>query len=120
MPFTCSLVDDRALTALLSIVVPLIGFMFVMKSQSPQTKTKKSSRKRPPLVGFDNVGGNVKAKKELKEVLSCLRNPDEYREQGVRIPKGVLLFGPPGTGKTMLAKAVARECDLPFLYASGS
>ena len=94
--------------------------MFVMKSQSPQTKTKKSSRKRPPLVGFDNVGGNVKAKKELKEVLSCLRNPDEYREQGVRIPKGVLLFGPPGTGKTMLAKAVARECDLPFLYASGS
>lgn len=120
VPFTCSLFDDRLIATLFSVIIPTVGLVFYMRAQNPNTKPKRSTRKKAPLVTFEEVGGNEKPKKELREVLSCLRDPARFKARGVRIPKGVLLFGPPGTGKTMLAKAVARECDLPFLYASGA
>jgi cell division protease FtsH len=71
-------------------------------------------------VTFKDVAGVEEAEAELVEVVDFLRNPQKYTRLGGRIPKGVLLVGPPGTGKTLLAKAVAGEAQVPFLYISGS
>jgi ATP-dependent metalloprotease len=69
---------------------------------------------------FDDVQGCDEAKDELRQVVEFLKNPAKFTKLGARMPKGVLLVGPPGTGKTLLAKAVAGEADVPFIYASGS
>ncbi|HEU4671877.1 MAG TPA: AAA family ATPase [Candidatus Limnocylindrales bacterium] len=71
-------------------------------------------------VRLADVAGCDEAKLELTETIDFLVNPDRFRRLGARIPRGIMLFGPPGTGKTMLAKAVATEAGVPFLYASGS
>jgi cell division protease FtsH len=71
-------------------------------------------------VRLADVAGCDEAKLELTEAIDFLTNPDRFRRLGARIPRGIMLFGPPGTGKTMLAKAVATEAGAPFLYASGS
>lgn len=72
------------------------------------------------LVTFKEVAGLDEEKEELEEIVDFLRRPDSYLKLGARIPKGVLLEGPPGTGKTMLAKAVAGEAGVPFFSISGS
>ena len=71
-------------------------------------------------VTFDDVAGVDEAKEELKEVIDYLQNPQKYQRLGGKIPKGVLLVGPTGTGKTLLAKAVAGEAKVPFFSISGS
>ena len=71
-------------------------------------------------VTFKDVAGNKEAKEELKEIVDFLRNPKKFLEIGARIPKGVLLTGSPGTGKTLLARAVAGEAGVPFFHLSGS
>jgi len=71
-------------------------------------------------VGFDDVAGNDEAKEELREVVEFLRSPEKFRRLGGKIPKGVLLVGAPGTGKTLLARAVAGEARVPFFSMSGS
>lgn len=71
-------------------------------------------------IRFDDVAGADEEKEELEEIVAFLRDPDKFLSLGARIPKGVLLVGPPGTGKTMLAKAVAGEADVSFLSISGS
>jgi len=71
-------------------------------------------------VTFTDVAGNEEAKEELVEVVDFLKRPDDYVKMGAKIPHGVMLVGAPGNGKTLLAKAVAGEADVPFLYVSGS
>lgn len=71
-------------------------------------------------VGFDDVAGIDEAKEELREIVDFLKNPQRYRRLGGKIPKGVLIVGAPGTGKTLLAKAVAGEAGVPFFSISGS
>lgn len=76
--------------------------------------------KRMARVTFKDVAGVDEAKKELEEVVDFLKNPKKYRKMGARTPKGVLLLGPPGCGKTLLAKAVAGEANVPFFSMAGS
>ncbi len=71
-------------------------------------------------IKFSDVAGEDEAKENLTEIVDYLHNPEKYREIGASMPKGILLVGPPGTGKTMLAKAVAGEADVPFFSMSGS
>lgn len=71
-------------------------------------------------VKFDQIQGADEAVEEVKEIVSFLKNPEKYTKLGARIPKGVLLVGAPGTGKTLLARAIAGEANVPFFFTSGS
>lgn len=73
-------------------------------------------------IGFNfaNVAGNEEAKDSVQDVVDFLKNPEKYSAYGARMPKGVILYGDPGTGKTLLAKAVAGEANVPFYAVSGS
>jgi chemotaxis protein histidine kinase CheA len=86
-----------------------------------QMNTKKSSKfKQTSNVKFKDVAGLDEAKEEIVEFVEFLRNPEKFEKMGAKIPKGALLVGPPGTGKTMLAKAIAGEAKVPFFSSSGS
>ncbi|MEE0878529.1 MAG: ATP-dependent zinc metalloprotease FtsH [Treponemataceae bacterium] len=103
-------------------------FLFIAKQNSAQNNRgfqfgKSPARLYEPklnCVTFKDVAGQVEAKEELAEVVDYLKNPDKYTSMGAKIPKGVLLVGNPGTGKTLLARAVAGESGVPFLHISGS
>jgi cell division protease FtsH len=71
-------------------------------------------------VTFDDVAGIKEVKEELVEIVDFLKNPEKYKKFGIKMPKGVLLVGPPGVGKTLIAKAVAGEAGVPFFYQSGA
>ncbi|HIP02698.1 MAG TPA: AAA family ATPase [Campylobacterales bacterium] len=71
-------------------------------------------------VSFNDIGGISDVKEELEEIIDFMKNPKRYKSFGARMPKGVLLIGPPGVGKTMIAKAVAHEAGVPFYYQSGA
>ena len=82
--------------------------------------SKKLVNSEKPKTKFDDVAGVEEAKEEVQEIVDFLKYPARYVEIGAKIPKGVLLVGSPGTGKTLLAKAVAGEADVPFFSVSGS
>jgi cell division protease FtsH len=82
--------------------------------------SKKMVSSEKPKTKFDDVAGVEEAKEEVQEIVDFLKYPGRYVEIGAKIPKGVLLVGSPGTGKTLLAKAVAGEADVPFFSVSGS
>ncbi len=82
--------------------------------------SKKLVNSEKPKTKFDDVAGVQEAKEEVQEIVDFLKSPGRYVELGAKIPKGVLLVGSPGTGKTLLAKAVAGEAEVPFFSVSGS
>jgi len=91
--------------------------------QSPMNLGKSTARfeRRPDTgVGFNDIAGIDEAKGEFEEIVSFLKEPDKYTIVGAKIPKGILLVGPPGTRKTLLAKAIANEADVPFFSVAGS
>ena len=113
---------------ILMIGLMLFFWWFLMRQQmGGNGKVMNFGRSRAQMsdpsknkVRFADVAGAVEEKEELKELVDFLRNPRTYLALGARIPKGVLLVGPPGTGKKLLAKAVAGEADVPFFSISGS
>ena len=91
------------------------SMMFNMGKSNAKVYVKSSNG-----IKFDDVEGVDEAEESLQEVVDYLHNPEKYTEIGAKMPKGILLVGPPGTGKTMLAKAVAGEANVPFFSMSGS
>jgi cell division protease FtsH len=90
------------------------------KSHEPESVSNTSVVPVKSTVRFSDIGGISDVKEELEEIIDFLRNPKRYYNFGARMPRGVLLVGPPGVGKTMIAKAVAAEADVPFFYQSGA
>lgn len=86
----------------------------LMQTQSSAIEVTKSD------VSFDDIGGISDVKIELEEIIDFMKNPKRYKSFGARMPRGVLLVGPPGVGKTMIAKAVANAAEVPFYYQSGA
>lgn len=123
---------DDVLWSLASIFIPvlLLGafFMFMMKqAQGQNNQAMGFGKSKAKLYGsdkekalFSDVAGNDSAKQDLQEVVDFLKHPKKYEQLGAKIPRGVLLVGNPGTGKTLLARAVAGEANVPFFSISGS
>lgn len=101
------------------------NILHVSSLSSSSSQTAPISSNEPiqairPNISFDDIGGISEVKIELSEIIDFMKNPKRYRNFGARMPRGVLLVGPPGVGKTMIAKAVAHEADVPFFYQSGA
>ncbi len=111
-------------TTLFSILPTLIMvalFIMIFKMQGLGEKGKVyDETERKTKVRFDDVAGLEEEKGELIEIVDFLKRPEKYTKMGARVPKGVLLYGKPGTGKTLIAKAIAGEADVPFISMSGS
>jgi len=115
-------------TIILIALIAIFWFTFMQQSQGGGGRVMSFGKSRAQLhkgddakkVTFADVAGLQEEKEELQEIVDFLKNPKKYIEIGARIPKGVLLVGPPGTGKTYLSKAVAGEAGVPFFSISGS
>jgi len=126
------LISENVLNTLFSILLPLalmvgIWIFFLRQAQAGGNQALAFGRSRAkrvnenvPKITFEDVQGVDEAKQELQEVVEFLRNSKKFQALGAKIPKGVLLLGPPGCGKTLLAKAVAGEAGVPFFHISGS
>ncbi|OJF76521.1 MAG: cell division protein FtsH [Treponema sp. CETP13] len=117
------------LTNFLPWIILLLFFLMIIRQNSAQSnkglqfgksKAHVFDNKKNKKIKFSDVAGQIEAKQELEEVVDFLKNPQKYEKMGAKIPTGVLLVGAPGTGKTLLARAVAGEADVSFLHISGS
>ncbi|MBR0488232.1 ATP-dependent zinc metalloprotease FtsH [Candidatus Saccharibacteria bacterium] len=121
------IVLDVAMT-ILPIVAVVIFFTWIMKQMNMASdKSLSFGKAKAQVYGpdkkkvtFQDVAGNEAAKQDLTEIVDFLKNPKKYEKLGAKIPRGVLLAGDPGTGKTLMARAVAGEADVPFFSISGS
>ncbi|MDW8104680.1 MAG: ATP-dependent zinc metalloprotease FtsH [Armatimonadota bacterium] len=125
-------VFSDALQGLLPMVLPLLlvvffWFLILRQMQAGSNQALSFGRSRAkrasesvPKVTFEDVAGIDEAKEELQEIVDFLKNPKKFQALGAKIPKGVLLLGPPGCGKTLLARAIAGEAGVPFFHISGS
>ena len=119
---------EQILTPLLMFGFPLIILFFIFKqmrgANSDIASFGKSRarlfKKGDTQITFEDVAGNEEAKTEMMEIVDFLKNSEKYRKLGARIPKGILLVGPSGVGKTLLAKAIAGEANVPFYSVAGS
>jgi cell division protease FtsH len=130
--FTKPFFSDVFQTVLSMLLVPVMFVVFfylffVRQAQSGGNQALNFGRARAkrmtdsvPKITFDEVAGVEEAKQELAEIVEFLKNAKKFQALGAKIPKGVLLLGPPGCGKTMLARAVAGEAGVPFFHISGS
>jgi cell division protease FtsH len=124
--------SDALIGMLVSVMLPILALFFIWmfflrQAQSGGNQALSFGRSRAkrltdsvPKVTFDDVAGVEEAKQELEEVVEFLKNAKKFQALGAKIPKGVLLLGPPGCGKTMLARAIAGEAGVPFFHISGS
>ena len=116
------------LPTLLMIGIMVFFFVFIMRQQSGGGKAMSFGKSRAKLakkdelkkITFKDVAGLKEEKEELEEIVDFLKHPAKYNSLGARIPKGILLVGPPGTGKTYISKATAGEAEVPFFTISGS
>jgi cell division protease FtsH len=124
-------VDSKWLTNIVSWIIPLVFFFILWRilfsRMGPETSVMSFGKSRAKVyaekekkITFADVAGIDEAKEELKEVVEFLKTPAKFQRLGGKIPKGVLLVGMPGTGKTLLARAVAGEANVPFFSISGS
>lgn len=106
------------------IIFKFIPFKEISKSKNkPEQLLDNISSQITPVVSnisFDDVAGISEVKSELIEIVDFLKNPSRYTNLGIKMPKGLLMVGPPGVGKTLIAKAVAGEANVPFFYQSGA
>ena len=102
------------------LLIALIIAMFKMQGIGDNNKVYGGEENRKTGVLFDDVAGLDEEKNELVEVVDFLKKPKAYLDMGAKIPRGILLFGKPGTGKTLIAKAIAGEAGVPFISMSGS
>ncbi len=115
-------------TFVVPIIIVIILFGYLMRqAQSMNSQSMGFGKAKARLYGpdkkritFDDVAGNEAAKQDLSEIVDFLKNPKKYEKLGAKIPRGVLLAGEPGTGKTLMARAVAGEANVPFFSISGS
>ncbi len=131
-----TIVDDTISGLILFFIV----FVFILYLRKKELKNLKDINQKEPKremsdinniintpikpaishITFKDIAGIKEVKEELNEIVDFLKNPAKYKNFGIKLPKGVLLVGPPGVGKTMIAKAVAGEANVPFFYQSGS
>lgn len=106
---------------LLPTIIMLALFIMIFKMQGLGEKGKVyDDTERKTKIKFDDVAGLEEEKSEMMEIVDFLKRPEKFAKMGARVPKGVLLYGKPGTGKTLIAKAIAGEADVPFISMSGS
>jgi cell division protease FtsH len=102
------------------LLIILVLMMFKMQGFGDSSKIYGGDENQDTGVKFSDVAGLAEEKNELVEIVDFLKNPKEYSKMGAKIPRGILLYGKPGTGKTLIAKAIAGEAGVPFISMSGS
>ena len=112
---------STAILSLLPTIVMIALFVMIFKMQGLGEKGQVyDDTERKTKIKFKDVAGLDEEKEELIEIVDFLKKPEKFNKMGAKIPKGVLLYGKPGTGKTLIAKAIAGEADVPFISMSGS
>lgn len=119
-PLTKSIPTGVFVLSLITIAAMLAYKTKAQGSSITSLEMQDFSKNKKAALNFNAVAGNEEAKESLIDIVDFLKNPEKYQKYGARMPKGVILYGDPGTGKTLLAKAVAGEAGVPFYAISGS